>query len=493
MHRSPSRHIALVTALMLAATGAGCSGVDLTQAAFPEPSVTLTIGVGDTPGRYSYQVTEEFARRVSEGSQRSLVVEVENIDTKRPRWNQAFIAQLQKGQIDLLVVQSQAWDTIGVDTFQPLYVPFLITDEEHLDAVVTSDIADDMLAGLEGTGLTGLSVVPGGLRRLFSDTQAATRPSDVAGEGVRVAYSETIWSMLQAVGAHPDDPNGQDVDVAFRDGRVSLLDSTFPLSDGFLTSPKGAADLWLYPLAFTIAVGDEVLSGLSEDHRELLVTTARDVAHWSADTRPSEAAEAQALCERNPGAEVVLAGEDAIQEWRTATAGLAAELRADPVVDELAARIERVGAELDTRAEPVKTCSGSGGSEEPAAGPGPNVPEEFPEGTYRKGVTAESLITQGVNPSTAHQHEDVWTMTLHDGVFVDPGCPGSTYEITDDRVVVTLGPEGESCGTAAGQVLFSAGWQLEGSSLTLTDVRSGHGGDILIANLFGGEPWTKIG
>ena len=61
-----------------------------------------------------------------------------------------------------------------------------------------------------------------------------------------------------------------------------------------------------------------------------------------------------------------------------------------------------------------------------------------------------------------------------------------------DGVVVALGPEGDSCGTAAGKVLFSGGWRLEGASLTFTDVRSGHGSDVLIRALFGSAPWTRI-
>lgn len=105
-------------------------------------------------------------------------------------------------------------------------------------------------------------------------------------------------------------------------------------------------------------------------------------------------------------------------------------------------------------------------------------------------------MDRGLNPATAHEHAGVWTLTFRDGMLGDPdypGCPGSFYEIVDDRLVVTLGPKGPDCGAAAGRVLFSAGWRLEGASLTLTDVRSGHGSDMLIGALFGGGPWTRIG
>jgi hypothetical protein len=55
-----------------------------------------------------------------------------------------------------------------------------------------------------------------------------------------------------------------------------------------------------------------------------------------------------------------------------------------------------------------------------------------------------------------------------------------------------LGPTGPGCGTAAGKVLFSASWSLEGDQLRFGDVRSGHGNDLLIETLFGTLPFTKI-
>ena len=166
----------LLPAAMSVVALAGCSAGDVTAAAFPEPQTTLRIAVPDQPGRYAYEVTEEFARRATAASGGTLAVEVEDLDIQTPRWNQTYIEQVRAGSLDLLVVQSQAFDTIGVDTFTALYVPFLVTDEEHLDAVLTGDLTGDLLAGLEGTGLTGLGIVPGGMRHLFSDTKAPATP-----------------------------------------------------------------------------------------------------------------------------------------------------------------------------------------------------------------------------------------------------------------------------------------------------------------------------
>ena len=126
--------------------------------------------------------------------------------------------------------------------------------------------------------------------------------------------------------------------------------------------------------------------------------------------------------------------------------------------------------------------------------PGPNVPLTFPEGTYRKEVTTEQLTDLRVNLSVARLHTGVWTITFRDGVFSEgAGCPGSTYATVDGRLEVTMGREGPWCGEAAGRVLFSSGWQLQGSSMTFTGVGTGHGSEVLTRALFGGTPWTRIG
>ena len=198
-----------IVAVATAVAGCGApQGVGV--AGFPEPPVVLTLGVADSPGRFSHDLAEEFARRAGAATSGTLKVQVTDAGTDVPsRWNQALAARAQERDLDLAVVQAQAWDALGVSTLTALYVPFLITDEEVLDAVATSDLADDLLAGLRGTGVTGLALLPGGLRHLFGDGEALVRPADVQGRGVRVAYSTAVWGLFEAVGAVPPSPTEQ--------------------------------------------------------------------------------------------------------------------------------------------------------------------------------------------------------------------------------------------------------------------------------------------
>lgn len=485
------RLAAIGTCILL--TGAtGCTTEPVGRAGFPEPGTILTLGVADAPGRYSHELALDFAHRVAQATEGEIQIDVVRSDSQGPRrWNQQLARDVIDGQFHLGLVQAQAWDVLDVDTLSALFIPFLVDTDELIDAISIDPLATDLLAGLSEVGVEPLALLPGGLRHVVGDGEPLLDLEDYSGVGIRVAYSRATWAFFEALGAKPDDPNGHDAVQAFEDGRIIASDSMFRLADGFTVAPQVTGNVTPYPLAFTLVVTQEVFAGMSEQTRKALRDSAADTARWAAETRPSDAAEAAKLCERSPGSAVVLAGDAAVEELKTAAAHVEEMLREDPIVEELADRIGSLRGEVDPK-QLVVACTGPP-TPPPAAGADPNVPGLFPEGIYRRHITEKSLVEGGIDTATAAQHAGVWTLDLRGGVFGDPGCPDSTYRIESDRLVVELGPQGDSCGDAAGSVLFSSGWQLEGTTMTFTDVRSGHGSDLLITTLIGSEPWTKVG
>lgn len=476
--------IALSAAMNACGDGASRSG-------FPDPAVSLTLGIADQPGRFSFDLARDFADRVERATGGAVVVTpVAAPDTTERRYNQLLANAVVEGAYDLGLVQAHAWDALGVDSLSALYVPLLVDSDDLVDEIATGPIAADLLAGLTGAGVEPLALMPGGLRHVVGVHAPFDSLPDFDGAGLRVPYSEATWAIFEALGARPDDPNSTDVEAALRSGELTGFDSMFRLADAFVDAAAIAADITPYPHAFTLVAHPAALGGLDSRTRKQLRQAAFDTASWSADTRPPDAAEAAALCARAPGVTVTLAGHEAIAEIERAVAPFARELRTDPLVDDLATRIEVLKAKLP-KPPPTAPCEGPSLPGPPATA-GTNVPPSFPEGVYRRQITEESLLEAGIDPSTAVDHAGLATLTFRAGRFEDPGCPGSTYRIDGARLEVLLGAEGESCGSAAGKVLFTSGWLLDGESMTFTDVRTGHGSDLLVMTLFGGGPWTKI-
>lgn len=61
---------------------------------------------------------------------------------------------------DMAVVPVRAWNTEGVTAFAGLHAPFLVTSNSLMEKVAAPDIADELLAGLEKIGVTGLALFP---------------------------------------------------------------------------------------------------------------------------------------------------------------------------------------------------------------------------------------------------------------------------------------------------------------------------------------------
>lgn len=485
-----ARSLVASCAIVLLVLSGGCTA-ETGRAGFLEPAVTLTLGVADNRGRFSFDLADDFAERAARLTDGEVVVTpVSQPDSTERRYNQRLARSVAEGEYDLALVQAHAWDALGVDSLVALYLPFLVDSDALIDEIATGDLAAVLLDGLPAADVVPLGLLPGGLRHVVGVEGAFTSLDDFDGAGLRVAYSEATWALFEALGSTPDDPNSTDVDNAVRAGEITGTDSMFRLADAFVDAPAVAADITPYAHVFTLVANPDALARLSEGQRAALIAAAAETAQWSADTRPSDADEAAALCERAPGTSVVIAGTDAVAEIEASAAPVARALRSDPVVDELVLRIEALKSSLG---EPpaVTACEGP-----PLARPTqaavPNTPAVFPDGVYRREVTAESLIAAGIDPSTAADHAAVFTLSFRNGAFEDPTCPGSTYRVEDGRLHVVLGPEGDGCGAAAGELLFSSGWQLDGTSMTFTDVRSGHGFDLLVATLFGSAPWSKI-
>ena len=126
-------------------------------------------------------------------------------------------------------------------------------------------------------------------------------------------------------------------------------------------------------------------------------------------------------------------------------------------------------------------------SEAPA---GASTPKRFPEGVYRRDVSAEYLMARGMDSITAHQIEGQTTLTIEDGrwsgrtIGIDGDCHGP-YEIEAGRI--SLYHAEAQCGGAAGLLVMNARWRLDGDEFRFLDVRVGRPLE------WGGKPWTKIG
>jgi TRAP-type C4-dicarboxylate transport system substrate-binding protein len=342
----------------------------------PSPAVTLRIGTDDFSGRPAADQIVQFSQQVADLSAGRITIEpvwqAGGTEGYRPDWDQEVAQLAISGELELALVPSRAWDRLGVDTLRPLTAPFLVDSQKLLAAVLTSDLADQMLAGLEPTGVIGLAIFPDGLRHPFAFEQPMLGPDDYVGATIRTPTSETAAAMFAAWGATVDD---LPPDRAHHDA----LDSDFVLQAGAVAT----SNVTLYPKANVLVANADVLAELPAGDRELLEQAAIVTLDWAIDSLPAEQVVAEAFCAA--GGVIVHADDGELDALRQAVGPILDDIRsADASNASAVDTIESMRADLPAPV-PAPECG------EPAATDATGD-EGLLTGVYRTEITPELML-----------------------------------------------------------------------------------------------------
>lgn len=489
-HRN--RPVVSASLLMAGAVAmAGCTAGTASKAGGDLPAIRLTMGTEDVAGRESGQVIEEFARQVADRTDGSVTIEARHqpAGENQPDWDQKVARMVVAGDLDLGVIPARAWDTEGVTSLRALHAPLLVDSDPLLDAVVTDGVADEMLAGLDGTGVTGLALVPEGLRHLFSFDRPVRAPADLNGLVVRAPHSALAFEMLTVVGADPTESAGPGHDFVqeVADGTIDVVETTYSGAVNLARDGMVAANLTLYPKVFSLVVNDESLAGLSEDQQQALRQAAAATTAWAVDTMPDDAeSRADLFC--GYGLRAVLASKADLASWAEAMKPVYAELESDPATRQALDRIR----ELKESTPPGPTPEPCGDSAEVAGRETTEADDgdsSLPDGTYRRKVTLGELTAAGADDSTAADYVGLHTLTFADGDVTvlqrgyDPCL--ATYTAASDRLSVRF--RTGCTGT------IEASWRIADDELVLSDAEdpSSKVGTALVAGVFNGT-WQRI-
>jgi TRAP-type C4-dicarboxylate transport system substrate-binding protein len=476
----------------LAATGCSGGGTpDEDKAGGSGRPITLRIGTDDFPGRFPALAIEEFARQAEGRSDGQIRVTPvwraagENVDD----WDQAVADLVMDGELEMGLIPARAWDALGVMSLRALNAPFLLTSDEQVGAVVTDDdLAGDMMAGLDGVGIQGLALVPEELRHPFGFAKPLLGPEDYVGATIRASRSDTVYALLAALGANPDDLEGG---FWTRDD-VAGIESGFTLTPDSLPS-TAAGNVTLFPKVESLVVNREVFAGLTDDQQATLRAAAEATRDWAVAAGSDDAGDAQTYCQL--GGRVVWASDAQVEALERAAAPVYDQLEADPGTRSTIAAIRRATRRMPAPTPPAP-C-------DPPTQPVVNVPP--PEGvTYEGGVLraeldSEDLVDQGVPPGFAASWDGVVTITIKDGRWSlefagkeGLDCEGP-YEVYEGRVrFIAAG----TCGsTADGEVALDAAWTVDADGRqVLSDFRRGPGIPYPeMEVILGGQQWERIG
>ncbi len=369
--------LALTAVTALAVGVSGCTTVDRAGGKAATEVTTLTFAQpndGTPPAQL-----QTWADLVEEASDGSLEIEFKNgWRVGQTDHETGTIADVAAGEADLAWVGARAFDRVGVTDFQALLAPMLVDGHDLQSAVFDQGIPDEMLAGVQAAGVTGIAILPGPMRKVLGISKPFREPQDFRGAVVGMQDSALTQAALEALGATTKaEPSGADLEGldAYEQQLDSINGNGYVISADYVT---GNLDLWPRPLV--VFANPEALDALSDAQRSALVRAGEDAVLPALDTsRAQDAQAADQLCKQ--GMALVEADEDQLaalaQAWRPVYDDLAADAQTAAWLD----RIEAIKESLATGPD-LASCEGT----TPASRGG-----VLPNGTYRATMTLEEV------------------------------------------------------------------------------------------------------
>jgi TRAP-type C4-dicarboxylate transport system substrate-binding protein len=402
--RAAWRWPALALVGVLAA--AGCNGRGASKAggapeAAPDGTITLTFASADR-----LPVDMAFATLVAKDSGGHLKLHNLYYNARSTSVDVQLAAALQAGKLDVGDVASRAWESLGIEAFRAYQVPFLVTGRSLLDRAVTGPVATGLLNALKPAKVTGLAIVPAGIRYLLS-TRPLTTPAQFYGAKIRINDSVTSGDVITALGATPvtNIASGPPAMQALRDGKLTAIetDPVNAMQGGYLqVAPYVLVNAPLFAKTTTLAVSSAALARLPAVDAGWLREAAVQAAAGQAGST-SDRVDWASMC--GQGAKPLAATQGQFSALHAAEASAYADLAADPTTT---LAIDRIGemATKEPRMDNWATCHGVGVSASPT--------KEL-DGTYGTTLTQADVAASG--DCTDCGNAGTYTLTIHDGRY----------------------------------------------------------------------------
>ena len=201
--RSQIGRAALFAALMVVI--AGCTEPTASDDKSGTDTVVLHIGTIDSINANGmYYGSEAFVEGLEEVSGGRIKVEVvDEFGDGAADAESRLVEAIATGELDGGIPATRAFAEAGISGLEVVEAPMTITNYDAEKALISRDVADELLGRLEGTGVVGLGLVLGPLRRPFAAEAPLLAPEDFDGGRFRVFNSPTQSDSIRALGGEP--------------------------------------------------------------------------------------------------------------------------------------------------------------------------------------------------------------------------------------------------------------------------------------------------
>lgn len=342
--------------------------------------------------------SEGFVRQVQSLSGGSLRVEPvdhwhEDTEAAASRESDS-IDEVRAGTAPLGLTAVRAWHDKGVPAFDALLAPMLIDRGAVQTAVLHSDIASEMLDGLEGSGLTGIGILPGPFQHPVGVTRDLLDVSDYRGASIAIPPGAVLVRSVESLGANQTASLFSGASVAGFDGFEQQLTSV--QGNGYDDPARSVTvNVSVRPRPLVLYGNSDALAALSEENRTLLKLAAQaTIDAKAANDLTYETEDLGVLCRRDQIA-LIDASAGQLDDLRSAYEPVYQWLREDPATSGFLDRIRQIAD--DTGIDPDDAAPGCPAASTSAVSAGSAASTDTGpiDGTYRSVVTEEQAAAAG--------------------------------------------------------------------------------------------------
>lgn len=429
-----------------------------------------------------------------------------------------LVKAIASGALDGGWPATRAFAGAGITGLEAVEAPMTITSYAAEKELVTGTVSVELLQHLDGSGVVGLGLAVGPLRRPFAAEAPLLSPEDWQGVRFRSYNSPVQADAVRALGGEPVNL-GIDWSDELKAGRLRGVEfdvAGYAATGNTTQAGRVASNVVLWPKIFVLSLSQKRFDALTDQQRQWVRQAAKRAVQASVDATYDESTVARELCDR--GARFVAASPDQMAALHRALAPVLAGLSADPTSGPLLTDIQSIAAKHPEPDVPDVPASCQQAASADAGGLG-RIPEQvsaIPDGTYRQELTRAEVEAAGL--PTGPGFPGTWTLLIENGTYQ------LTCRILDDPVHDCGNSGGEEAPLEAGHLRGTGGvvyfvfdaelmsqltgcqlpaanepghcyelaparmtWALDGDKLALTDGRGGSSIGFAI------EPWQKIG
>lgn len=255
---------------------AGTALTGLAGSALAETNLRLAVPdpIGSSVGR----AATRFAELVAEKTGGEVTIEVFPDGVLFGGDQNAAVNQLGSGALDGLILASSVYAS-----FEPkmnaIALPYLFADYDQLQAYLSGEPGDELLASLDRLGVHGMGFFLRTFRNVTTKDQPITTAEDFKGITLRTPNNPLFVALFQALGANPTPMAFSEVYSALQLGAIDgqenpvevPFNNKFSEVQGQLNITQHLAD------SFILALSNKAWDSIPEDQREAVQQAADEM------------------------------------------------------------------------------------------------------------------------------------------------------------------------------------------------------------------------